>query len=507
MKISGIQSNVINYNIKGKSKKSKSPSFKGAITDPVYGDAWASMYSYDKLKREYSKYPKDVKYRESLLANLGISPKDQHMIRPIIGPQEIKEVIKGYNDKPQAYSKGETWENVNNHTMRANIHMHTQASDGALTIGDLLDKSAEYANKVKSDFPNEAEPFVVAITDHDTTESATGAVKIIHEKPLKYQNLRVILGSELTSFNNVATDLVHTPINTHVLAYGIDPNEKDFKGFIDSNKQRKQVIEEKMTDTANKVYADMFHKDNFFSVGEAKKQYLPIQKNILGIFNGMDNYFKNKIAVEHVILKNPDIKSKLEERNLPTDTEGFMDKMSEFHKTFDRNCKILPPKKTLPEFVSVCTDIPQEDVLNILNEGLKSKEVTALNKALDKSTAEYRITLNPKHPFMPTFSTLYEGLESQPDAMLGVAHPIDYTKAVTEEDKKFKVLTDLYTKFKKECKEKATFTEAYYQSYKPGRKEFNAEPKTQKFLDAVSKTFGLIKTGSADTHGLNVFVR
>ena len=108
---------------------------------------------------------------------------------------------------------------------------------------------------------------------------------------------------------------------------------------------------------------------------------------------------------------------------------------------------------------------------------------------------------------MPTFETLYKGVEGQKQVIMGVAHPIDTTSPVPKTEDKYAFLEDLYAKFKQGCKEKAKFTEVYYQSYKPERREFKENPVTQKFMDGVCKLYKLFKTGSQDTHGLCIFKR
>lgn len=475
---------------------------------PNYGESLVYMQQMDKLKNETKAYPKDVEYRKTLLANAGLNPENQHKIRSIIGTQELKEIMKEFNDNETVYSSGENFSNVASRDMRANLHMHTIASDGSLSIQELLDNAVEYADKVAKENPNAKKaPFIVGITDHDTTESVQEAIKIISEKPLKYKNLRVVLGVEMTTYNNIAPDLVHKPTNTHVLVYGIDPNEETFKAFIDGTKAKKRNIENLMVNTANKTYKEVYGKDTFFSLPQAKVQYNQLNKDIVGIYNNLDGYFQNKIAVENVVLKNKTITQALKKHDIPTDTDGFMDKMREFRFPIDRNNKIPKPEEGLPEFISACTDLDKETVTNIITDGLKEEKVSKATELVKQNISEYKVTLNPKYDYMPTFKTLYGGLKGQKQTIMGIAHPIDTTSPVKNNEDKYTFLEDLYSKFKKGCKEKAKFSEVYYQSYKPERKEFKENPVTQKFMDGISKLYKLFKTGSQDTHGLNIFKR
>ena len=514
MKIS-IVTQQINNNIQQihstkKRTVTQTPSFKGsdAFFNENYGAAMVHIYSMDKLKKETQQFPADIKYREQLLINAGLNPKDQHKIRSIVGPQEIKKIMSDFQKDEANFSTGENWKNVNNGDMRANMHMHTVASDGSLTVKELLDKAAVYANDVANDKLKKAEPFVVGITDHDTTESAQEAIKIIERNPYKYRNLRVVLGAEMTTFNNISTDLVgEKPTNVHVLVYGIDPNEKTFKSFIDGTKEKKLGIQKMMVDSANETYKNIFGKDNFYSVQEAKHQYNAVNKNILGIHNAMTSYFDTKFAVEEVILKDKKITKELKKHNVPTESGDFMLMLKEFRTSIDGNNRVLSPEKSLPEFISVYTDIKEESVKDLLEKKLNQGKLADYHQALKNNLEEYKIGIEPKHNYMPTFETLYNGLKGQKKVLIGIAHPIDTLKNVKNEEKRCDFLESLFSNFKKGCKEKAKFFEAYYQSYKPLRKEFKEKPETIKFMDNISKVFKLFKTGSADTHGMNIFIR
>lgn len=475
---------------------------------PDYGRAIVYMNAMDRLREKTKAYPRDVEYRKNLLINAGLNPENQHKIRSIIGPEELLDIMKEYNDNENVYSSGENLRNVGTHGMRANLHMHTIASDGSLSTQELLDSAVKYADRVALADPNKRNaPFIVAITDHDTTESAQEAIKLISEKPMKYKNLRVVLGLEMTTYNNIGTNLVDKPTNTHVLVYGIDPNEETLKAFIDGTKAKKHNIETMMIDTANETYKRHYGKDNFFSLPQAKVQYNQLNKDIVGIYNNLDAYFQNKIAVEHVVMQDKTLTDALERNNIPTETDGFMEKMREFRFAFDRNNKVPKPQEALPEFISAATGMDREKVTEIITEGLKKKKISDVNSAIQQNIAEYKVTLTPKYDYMPTFETLYKGLEGQKQAIMGIAHPIDTTSPVKRTEDKYTFLEDLYAKFKQGCKEKARFSEVYYQSYKPERKAFKENPVTQKFMDNISKMYNLLKTGSQDTHGLNIFVR
>ena len=487
--------------------KSKVPSFKSA-KQPAH--SYPANYYISRInssKNDSNKYPKDVKYREQLLENAGLNPENSYKLRPIAGPQEILDIMKDFDNKPEVFSVGKDFENVKNRSMRANLHMHTLASDGSLSVAELLDKAAEYADKVKNKNPHIAVPFVVAITDHDTTEGAQEAIKVISEKPEKYKNLRVILGAEITTFNNIAPNIVKAPTNSHVLLYGIDPNEKIFKSFIDETKNKKSNIQNMMISKANKVYKNCFGKENFYSTAEAKYQFNPLSKNIIGIYNGVDAYLKTKAVVEEVVFKDEKLKNALVKNKVAENTDQFMEKLSEYSFANWGKNRVRGPEVMLPAFIASVTDISSEETEKTIREGVKSEKISKFGKELSEGISEFKVTTNPKYDYMPTFKTISDGLSGQDNAVAGIAHPVDYLKPVKSEKDKYPFLEDLYKNFKSELKEKAKFTEAYYQSYKPAVSEFNQNPKTQKFFAGIAKVFKFFRTGSADTHGLNIFIR
>ena len=486
------------------------PSFKAdnSADYGLYGKALFHISQMDKLREDTKEFPQDIEYRKNILKNIGLTPEDQYKIRSIIGPQELKSIMSEFNEDELNYTSGEDLENVFNYGIRANLHMHTVASDGSLSAKELLEKATRYADDSVRNNPNAKKvPFVVAITDHDTLESSQEVIRTIYENPMKYRNLRVVLGIEVTTYNNIATDLVNKPTNTHVLVYGVDPNEKTFQSFVNGIKSKKLDMEVSAMETANKTYQKYYGKDDFFNLPQAKAQFNQLNKNITGIYNNLDMYFRNKIAVEHIILKNDKIKNKLQKYNMPTTTDEFMDKFSEFKFVLDRNNKVYPPEVTLPEFISNCTDMNKEEVAKIVSDGLKEEKVAQLTKELKSNISQYKVTLNHQCEYMPTFETLYDGLKDQNQVIIGLAHPLDTTAHVKDKGDKYKFLEDLYSKFTNSCKEKAAFSEVYYQSYTGDSKSFKADSDTKQFMNEISQKYNLFKTGSQDTHSRNIFKR
>ena len=139
-----------------------SPAFLG--NSKVYSD------QIQELKSGINLYPKDVEYRKQLMTNAGKNPDEYYKLRSIIGLDEIKSILADFHSNEKAYSVGINNENIKNKTFRANLHIHTVASDGHLTTQELLDQAVVYANEVAQNPAFKQEPSIIAITDHDTTE-------------------------------------------------------------------------------------------------------------------------------------------------------------------------------------------------------------------------------------------------------------------------------------------------------------------------------------------------
>lgn len=495
MRISPVYNNIIFQGKLPQAKQTQSAPAANYTTLPngINGQAKIQLDALKQLKEETKEFPKDIEYRKNLLANAGLNPNEYYKLRPIVGSQEIQSIMKAYDSSEAFYNVGKNDENLKSGFFRGNLHIHTQASDGNLTVEELLDKAAEYANSVVKKQPQfKKEPFTIAITDHDTTESAQKAIQIIAKDPLKYKNLRVILGTEMTTYNDIAPELLNAPMSTHVLAYGIDPNEKTYKNFIQTTKDLKNKAAQSMIDDANALGKEIF------DLNEAKRLLNSINKNILGICKHMGSYMETKYIVSEIICKNDELKAILKEKNLPTNADDLMKTLSNYAKEKYGNNKPLKPLEEFPLFLK------DEKAYELILKEIEKPEHKEFLAKISNSNANYLETFahNEKVKFLPKFDDLYNGLKDQDNAIIGLAHPLKNAFKLSTAEDKIKFLTDFYTKFKAACKEKAKFSEVYYQSYADP-----VEAQVTNFLNQISKIMKLFRTGSADSHGKNIFKR
>lgn len=493
MKISPIN----NFNLDNKQyqpktlKKSIWEQHETSLPNGLRGQSQVYIDTVNKLKNETKEFPNDVQYRQNLMKNAGMNPNEYFKIRSIIGPQEIESIMKSNDGSANLYSNND--ENIKSGLLRANLHIHTTASDGRLTVEELLDKASDYANKVASTRPEyKKEPFTIAITDHDTTESAQKAIKIIAENPVKYRNLRVILGTEFTTYNAIAPKVVNAPTNTHVLAYGIDPNEKIFRNFVDGTKEKKLQLEKYMIKDANAL------GKNIFDLKESQEFSNFLDKKLIGICKHMESYIKTKYVLSEIVCKNDEIKKLLKEKNLSTNPQALIKELDIYlEERYNRN-KPIKPIAELPKFVD------SDKFTALLSKEYNKPEHQKFLNNISKINNDYFVKMDNTSKFnaMPRFEDLYNGLKGQKNAIIGLAHPLNPVLDFKTTNEKIKFLKDFYAKFKRGCKEKAKFSEVYYQSYKQ-----TAEKPVQDFLNLMSKTLKLFRTGSADSHGKNIFKR
>lgn len=105
--------------------------------------------------------------------------------------------------------------------MFADLHIHTNASDGAITPEDVVRMASRCNLRA------------IAITDHDTMEGIQSA-----KEEAKIQHLDVLEGVELSTECD--------GLEIHILAYCIDPNNAEFQRHLSIFRDARLVRAEKM---------------------------------------------------------------------------------------------------------------------------------------------------------------------------------------------------------------------------------------------------------------------
>lgn len=462
--------------------------------------------SLSQAEQELLRFPKDIGYRIKLLANAGLSDVDYKSIRSILGPSEIQSTIKGYDNHEEYYYAGENGQNPE--SCQASPHIHTTASDGAYDIQTLLDDAAAHANKIMS---RHGKSFVIAITDHDTVRGTREAIRIIAQNPDKYRNLRVILGIEFTTYDNILPNVLRKPKNIDILAYGIDPNEQNLVEFIRKTKIYKRNIAQKHIRMANGIYRRTFKtEENPFNLQQAEKLYTPVERGILETHRFVESYVEIKLLLKEVVLKNQELGEKLRGQNPNLNdhelVNKLIDEITHFYRPIDHNAKKYGGKKTLCTFLSQKLSMDKLKITQIIDEGVSSGKTKTFMETLKAMFNHYKTVKIASHKEIPDMRDINDALKSQKRVVLGIAHPLKYLKRIREENHKT-FLIDLYYKFKKTCARNAFFSEVYYQSYVDGPAEVSKKDSIKLLLNSLSERCSLFRTGGFDCHGSFLFAR
>ena len=104
--------------------------------------------------------------------------------------------------------------------MKADLHLHTTASDGTLSPGELVARAAEAGLEV------------IAVSDHDSVAGLPAA-----REAARAHGLRVVTGVELSC---------GAQGEIHVLGYGFDPQNRALADFFALRVAQRQTRAERM---------------------------------------------------------------------------------------------------------------------------------------------------------------------------------------------------------------------------------------------------------------------
>lgn len=208
-----------------------------------------------QYKKLIEKFPQDEAYYKQIAIDAGLKEGEEYRLFSIVGKTQLTDLLQNVNRKD--FEVGKNFEGVKNLTYRINLHNHTQASDGKLSIKDFLEQAKEYADKVAAKNPNDSKPaFTVAITDHDIMDGGKEAIKIIAQDPYKYRNLRLVTGSEI-SLSHVDPKDVKSPLDFELLAYSVNPFNKEFGKFLETTRNNRNETAKVLLENINKKYPQL----------------------------------------------------------------------------------------------------------------------------------------------------------------------------------------------------------------------------------------------------------
>lgn len=159
--------------------------------------------------------------------------------------------------------------NLKNGVFLADLHSHSNFSDGQITVENLLNQAAEYGDKLEK---INGKKFIFALTDHDGIDGVKDALKIIAKNPEKYKNIKFVPASEISFVlpcdkNSVRFAKFKSDVQMpEMLVYGINPFSKTSENFFNRiyNSRERQIL--KAINDANSYY-----NTNDFSAKEYNK--------------------------------------------------------------------------------------------------------------------------------------------------------------------------------------------------------------------------------------------
>lgn len=367
------------------------------------------------------------------------------------------------NLKETAFKPGERKnpEILNSHDFRylksgefkANLHIHTQYSDGAMTVKELLDSARDLTEQNKD--------FLFAITDHDTIEGAKEALELSKQK--EYEKLNLCLGLEIST---IGIDFPNQPkpLQIHSLVYDIDPYDKRLNEFLNKKRDLKLQLAHDTIEKLNEALPEYN-----FNVEEASLCHIMIKKGQDEVAHPLQKYTAGKILLNYYF---------------PDADFSYEQPIKKFKYIF---------KTPKPYYINYkkALEMYTGDKLEDIPEKIEKK----IKIAQDIYTQAH-----PKIGFMPeafwSFEEALQFVNTLNSGVMSIAHPAR-TKAYCPEFYDY-----LFATFKKYGKDKALFYEGYYQSYE-GRYylEWND------IINNAAAKFNLLKTGGLDSHGKNIITR
>ncbi len=334
---------------------------------------------------------------------------------------------------------------------KANLHIHTQYSDGEMTVKELL----ENAQKISEKNPN----FLIALTDHDTIDGCKEAEKLINEFP----DVNICFGVEISTVG--INFLKQTkPVQIHLLVYGINPSDEKLDNYLKTKREQKLHLAQKTIQKLNKALPDYN-----FNIEEASKCHIMIAKGQDEVAHPLKKYTAGKILLNYYL----------------PDAEFSYDKpIKKFKYLFKgKEPYYITYKKALEMYLG--HDLPEiPDYIE--------KQITTAREIYLQAHPSIGKMLEP----FSSFEDAVEFVSNLDSGVMSIAHPAR-TKAYCPE-----FYTYLFEHFKKYGKDKALFYEGCYQSY-----EGDYYQKWQTKINEAASKFNLIKTGGLDSHGTNIVTR
>lgn len=287
----------------------------------------------------------DRKYRKQLCRDMGIKGITPDMLQSVMAPDEYRSFIAENSGNRNLFVTGERpkgkegiidsngIEYVKMKIFGSALHIHTVHSDGKLSIQEVLNQASEYADEYAK---VNHKPFVIGITDHNTLEGCKEAVKLIAQNPRKYSNLKVVLGTEIsTKEDEINGYKLRKPEKYHILVTGINPFDKKSNQFLDYLQSESGTPMHIKSISVQEAFDGLKHQSQcFFSL--AHPAYPDIKHRI---YSDKNPYEAEAELIEH--FKNVVQNRALYAECYYSSYYGSLATDEQLHKTIDKTCDNL----------------------------------------------------------------------------------------------------------------------------------------------------------------------
>lgn len=474
-----------------------------AITPENTGDVLKTTF-----KKTMEAFPDDFAYIKNLAKHMGIKEGEEYKLNSVMGKSQLQKLLDEFT--PADFSIGKDFDGARNMTFRVNLHNHTTASDGKLTVEQFLEQARKYADRIAQNTQSDDKPpFTIAITDHDTLDGCRDALNILAADPEKYKNLKVVLGSEI-SVSNCDPEIVSRPLNFELVGYCQNPYDEKLVKILDNIQQTRQKNVEQFLEKIT----DKFPEFNL-NIDEAKEFHANLRTmRTNGVLYLAGDYARFKIALTEYVKRINEI--------LPDDAEKLSaDKLfKQFGENYyyrmdafgERNIPEYFQKHGLKDYLiekGLWTEENAQDFEQIFKTDLKDKEdfiTQTVKESLPTLHDRKQYSINPEDIF-----------EATTDGFYGFAHPaiIDFASDNISparkklcEKKMFvpheNLVYEIFNSLKQIGKEKFYASEINYQSYPQ-----NADKKWMDFMKTIADNpnLNLKYTGGIDAHKPSIFIK
>ncbi len=214
-----------------------------------------------------------IKLAHDLSKELGqkISTKN---LKSIMSKSELLKELPKLTEQNYVASEN----NIKNGIFLADLHSHSNFSDGQISVEDLLNQAAEYGNKLEK---LNGKKFIFALSDHDGIDGVKEAMKMIAKNPEKFKNIKFVPAAEVSFVmpcqkNSVRYEKFKSDVQMpEVLVYGINPFSETTKNFFEGiYRSRSKQISDSISDYSQLSNFSRAEYDKYFNPQNKKLCFL-----------------------------------------------------------------------------------------------------------------------------------------------------------------------------------------------------------------------------------------